>query len=182
MSDTSSFTTGGGSSGGSYNLVQKQVASSSANISFVNLSSVNSSYDIFIDNLVLSTNASLKVRFSTNNGVSYDSGNNYGWGFIDQPFIGSASVSGTGGTNVSFIQLFINENAPSSSPAFFNIKLFSPDSGYSALTYTGLAFTTYYFTFSGSGFYTMANVNALQFYVDTGVITSGNFYLNSITG
>lgn len=91
-----------GSGGGSFVLVEQHTASSSASLAFTTcISSTYDDYQIRVVNLIpQTTDTTVKIQFSTDGGMTYDTGNNYVYAVADynqgntSGFNGSAADSG----------------------------------------------------------------------------------------
>jgi hypothetical protein len=94
-------TSAAGAGGGGLTLLEQHTGSSSASLDFT--ACITSTYDeylIEIVNLVPATDGvHLLMRMSTNAGVSYDSGANYGWALLRYTHSGSAVEGATSGAN-----------------------------------------------------------------------------------
>lgn len=80
-------------------LIQRQAASSSATLDFAScISSTYDNYEFWFNKLKVSNNGvDIGMRYSTDGGSSYDTGNNYNW--IAQIFIaGATALVNDGGT------------------------------------------------------------------------------------
>lgn len=164
--------------------LSSQTASNSATVSFTGISST---YDIYLITLTLispaTDNVTFRIRTSSNNGSSYDSGaSDYGYGFmgfntiadnsgidptaeiITTKFIGNASgESGLSGV------LYLYK--PSNSSGFFQMNwLFNFINSAASPTVT-----------VGTGSRkASADVDAIQFYMSSGNISSGVFRLYGV--
>lgn len=167
------------SGGGGLVLLEQHTASASASLDFTTcISSTYDDYLIELVNIVPATNTQqLRMRMSTNAGVSYDSGNNYNWarwGFD------SGGGSTSGGSAVAFIQLGSQgvSNTASSGGAIGSLRL-QPSTGSNQ---TGVIGDLSFYTTGASSFtkesimgrYTPSTaVNAFQFFFASGNIASG---------
>lgn len=111
-------------------LLEQHTALSSATLDFTSF--INSNYDeyeIEFINVVPATNSvAFWMRMSTDNGSSYDSGNNYGWAAWTYRAGGSGQTGSEGGA--SKIQLGYNTDIDNTATSGItgSIRLFSPQS------------------------------------------------------
>lgn len=182
----SNGTTVGGvasSSVGGYRLISSQTASNSSSINFTGLTNGYSAYKLIISNLTASTNAtSLLLRCSTNNGSSYDSGNNYQWGNL-LVVNGTPNTGGAGGNGASSITLSNGSVVSNTNGQTTNLELtfFAPNSSSPAcFSFLGQMYNTAgndWTSIYGGGTYNNGSVNAIQFLMSGGNIGAGSFTL-----
>ena len=174
------------SGGGAWVFISSQTASSSASIEFTGLSSTYYLYMIVITGVVPATNnVDFWMRTSTNNGSSYDASSAYDYGVQIQKSVGGA-IDGNGSGGTSADQIVLNDNADSlgnntNEIANWKIWLYDP----SATTYTYVNFegamedqSGDIYSMTGHGVRTSAaDVDAIQFLMESGNIASGTFKL-----
>jgi hypothetical protein len=167
-----------------YVLISTATASSSASISFTDLSSTYSAYIVYFDSVVPATDGvNFILRTSTDNGSTYDSGaTDYSWGGLvstEGGTLGSSSSTGTTGFTIYFAAgNDTNESAAG------HIKLFNPSK--TSLTRietqasVDLTDGTIQFRHHHGRRNSAADVDAIQFLMSSGNIATGNFYLYGI--
>lgn len=177
--------------GGDYTLISTATASSSASISFTDLSSTYHKYVIDISNLQpVTDDVLMQIRTSTNNGSSYDSGaSDYGWVVLVNEFISTSALTDTGDDADTRIGTFLPSGNLMGNAAneisSYTIELMNP----SAATYFQLYFHGVVtnmdglrYNVSGAGSrLTAADVDAIQFTMSTGNISTGTFKLYGIS-
>ncbi len=166
-----------GSGGNGLVFIQKQTASNSTNLSFTGLSNIYSAYKLIINGYYATgTPYALVLLCSTNNGSSYDSGANYNWNYV-------RNGTPENYTGESYIQIYDDALTSISGGAWVEVNLYSPGSGYFAVSLTGWGgYSPGGFTaVNGGGNYTGGTaVNAIQLYTTAGVIGAGDFYLYGV--
>lgn len=172
--------------GNSWVKISSTTASSSASVSFTNLSATYRVYMVVLYNLLPGTTATdLYLRTSANNGSSYDSGaSNY-----NVEYIGSANGSWGGGGTTADTQIKISANgatyqqttaAPSSLNGF--VYIHNPSASSRCWVTADIMFfntSNSFFARGLSGGYrdSAAAVNAIEFLMSSGNIASGTFTL-----
>lgn len=162
-------------------LISTATASSSSAIAFTDLSSTYAAYVIYFDSVAPATdNVNFRIRTSTNNGSSYDSGAlNYYFGGFSSTEGGTLAASSAAGTDGFYI-VYGSGNATNETCAGY-VKIFNP----SKLTYTRIETsasteltdgTVKYFNHHGKRI-SANDVDAVQFTMSSGNISAGNFYL-----
>ncbi len=176
------------SGSGALVLLESHTASTSASLDFVTRNAPGQSGAIFqadfdeyvieVINIVPATNATnLALRISTDGGATYVSTNTYRYA---QRFTGSNLASGVSGSNsvglISFSGLLSNTASVSGSNGY--LRLFNPLSASQEKFF--LHATVFkstdgnYYYINGMGVYAASTaVNAIQFFIDSGNITSG---------
>ena len=166
---------------GSLTLLSTQTASNSASVTFTGLNATYFAYKIFIWGLYPAVNASnLIARLSTNNGISYDSGANYNWGYSIVVTSGVLTKNtALGDSGITIVADLEGTNAAAILQC--EITLFNPfQSANTYLTTVGVYVepASVVSTFTGGGAYTNASpVNAIEFLMSSGNITGGVFKL-----
>lgn len=178
---------GAGGGSGALVLLSSQTASASASIDFTSL--ITSTYDEYLIELLnivpATTNTSILMRMSTNNGVSFDSGANYEYRGLAS---GNAAVSALGATGQTAILLaggatLVNTAARGGFSGTF--RLINPLSAVIDKTIVGsgslAANDGNRYQISMSGWYIIATaVDAIQFLMNSGNIASGIIRLYGI--
>lgn len=173
---------------GQWQLISTGTASSSSSIDFTGLSSTYYMYIVVITNLVPATNSvDLWMRTSTNNGSSYDAGAaNYAWNSLNT-YSNLATTIGASGSDTK-IQITATTTPLSNNSALPNqamVYLYNP----SGATITYISNVTNYVTSSaisgsstGGGIRSSASgaVNAIQFLMSSGNISTGTFKLYGV--
>lgn len=176
--------------GGNFTLISSATASSSATISFTGLSSTYDSYVVMISKLAPATDSViLYMRTSTNNGSSYDSGaSDYAWNSSGCSINNTWDPEGsTGDSKISLVGDQASEelgNAAGETCAGC-VWIYKP----SATEYCKIKFDFCYhdITTNIAGVYgggvrlTAADVDAIQFYMSSGNISTGDFRLYGLT-
>lgn len=167
----------GGGGGGGLVLLEQHTASSSASLDFTTC--ISSSYDDylirFINIIPQTSGANWQMRMSTDGGISYDSGGNYGhaqYGFV------SGAAGATGGNSAT--QLVITPGVGNTSNWGFNGQLSLFDPGGSGFTFI-MAQESFRSSVNSAlegetsaGVYAVTTaVNAFRFMFSSGNITSG---------
>ena len=176
----------GGGGAGSYELISSSTASSSASISFTGLSSTYFAYEIILADVQPATDdVYLAIRTSSNNGSSYDSGaSDYGWALHYIRLASAASTAVVADGTDSLIRLSSNIGSAADETVSGRITLYNP---------SGTSFTKLQGTFiprtgtprdyrddiAGIRF-SAADVDAIQFQMSSGNISSGTFKLYGI--
>lgn len=180
----------GGSGGGSLIEISSQTASASSTISFTGLSATYRQYIIELSDVIVATNAvSLYMRTSTNNGSSYDSGStDYQWScpvYYTNTNLQTYSVGDTQIILTSNATVFIANAANALMSG--SVTIISPSSSSRTKINSNLVYNT-----SSTGANLIANsqgfgerlsntaINAIQFSLSSGNITSGSFTLYGI--
>lgn len=174
-----------GSSGpsGAYQKISSQTASSSSTIEFTGLSNTYSAYKLIITGLEPQVNgADFLMRCSTNNGSSYDSGNNYN-SSGDRP---SSAGSNNTYAVVNQSAMVIIDNLYYAAP-FTNCEVTLYNAGNSSANFMFAALGATVsspaqfggFTEFGQ-YYVTNNVNAIQLLMSTNLIAAGTFTLYGI--
>lgn len=172
--------TGGG--GGGLVWLGKQVASGSPALNFTSL--ITSTYDLYsfeFINLINATNAvRLYMRMSSDNGSNWDSGNNYG----HAQFRWRAGASATSGSEsgVAFIDLSGDTMSNAANFSYNgSLKLFNP---LNSALYTVVEGQARYHNGSQrigivchGAHQSLVAVDAVQFYMSSGNITSGEIHM-----
>lgn len=171
----------------SFNLISTATASSSASISFTGLSSTYSQYVIVVSGLAPATDAvNFWMRTSTNGGVSYDSGaSDYGWANGVRAFDTTGTSNGDGDDADSQILLTDDTDATLGNAAneisSYTIWLENPSAAqYFQMNYQGVVTTPVgvRLRIVGAGSrLTAADVDAVQFTMSSGNISTGTFKL-----
>ena len=173
--------------GGAWSLISTQTASNDATIVFTDLTSANFAYVFVIENLAPATDdVDLRVRTSTDNGVGYDAGAS------DYAYSVNVTTSGVTDSTASSIILtgsiigseFGMGNASNEIGAFV-IWLINP----SSTNYTMLSAHGFYVDAGGTRENIVgggmrksaADVDAIQFSMDSGNISTGTFKLYGVT-
>lgn len=178
MANSAFSVTGSGGGGGGYSLISSQTIVSQATIPITNLTNVYSKYIITLINFTMSTNAILNMRFSTNNGVSYDSGANYDWQTVQGNGASAATNHNFGDSSNFLIGTVTTPNIVSGDINLFGIGQTFP------LTLTTLLGVPQNQTITaGCGYYNNSStpVNALQLFNSAGALMSGIVNLYGIT-
>lgn len=173
--------------GGAWTFISTGTASSSATISFTNLSSSYAAYVVVINDLVPSTSADILLRTSTDNGSSYDnSSSDYSWGCARWNAYTTTQVhqiDSSPGPNTS-ITLFDSCGNDTGEIVAGFVYIFNP---------AGTLYTTIRSDLwgtqndgvaaEGNGIgirKSAADCDAIQFFLSTGTVTSGTFRLYGI--
>lgn len=165
-----------GTQGGGLVLLEQHTASSSATLDFTTwYSSTYDDYEIHaLAVLPATADAKLLMRMSTNAGVSYDSGTNYGWELFAMAFNATGSDGANGGA--TSIQLSFGSTT-GTAPIVGVYRLFSPGSASlykMVISSTRSISSTQRLSGVGGGAYEVATaVNAFQFLMSSGNIASG---------
>lgn len=171
--------------------ISAATASSSASISFTNLSSSYLTYVVLVNEVkAASANTQLLLNFSTNNGSSYDStSGRYVWSGTGS--VSTSALNSNTSPSTSFavagIQTSGSAAIDSTIPTSAQIMIFNP----SAANYINVGALSFGGTGSSSGcqstmggYYNLSSgaVNAIQFTMSSGNIASGSFTLYGIIG
>lgn len=164
---------------GAMTLISTATASSSATITFTGLSSTYAVYVVYFYNVQpVTDNVHMRMRTSSDNGSTYDSGaSDYQWSRQR----GSATDASAADDNIDMSQTFGNASNEINS-GFINI--YDPAGAhYTEITFdmsymNNITVLSYIF---GSGVrQSTSGVNAIQFYMSSGNIASGTFKLYGI--
>lgn len=163
---------------GGFQYITQASASSSSAITFTGLTSSFSALKIIINDLIAASGGTaLLMRCSTNNGSSYDSGNNYQYAYTYVRT--NSSTLGVANTS-SASSIGLQDAVDTSNPTHGEITMIRAGAGRFLVYYD---FPCYNVTFgweriTGGGVYTGGtSVNAVQFLMSSGNIAAGNFYL-----
>ena len=167
-------------------LLETVTASADADVTFSsNIDTTYNRYLVEIDGLLPATDASyLRMRTSTNGGVAYDSGAS-DYKSIRDGRRGSGAVDTEGGGDTDSMDLTVSETVLSNvaaEAAFYEVEIMNPGD---ANTHTHMKFNGRGINGSGNIFHikgggvrnAAALVDAIQFYMSAGNITSGTFRL-----
>lgn len=168
-----------GGGGGGLVLLEQHTAAASATLDFTAwYSSTYDEYLIEIINLVPATNVvSLRMRMSTNGGVSYDSAGNYGWTAAgDNRFGEGRGGADTGATAIQCMYAANQDNTATKGTSGY-ARLFSPASTALHKAVRGSLNDIITGVMQVEEFYGSYNsltaVNAFQFFFSSGNIASG---------
>jgi hypothetical protein len=172
---------------GGYVLLGTGTANNTAtSISFTGLTGY-AAIKIIANNVQLATsNSSLNLNCSINNGSSYDTGNNYAWSVVNTLLTGSPTPTGVGGSATSIIGVLGTGAAgvTNSATYFHNFELtfFAPNiKAFAQFYYSAVWVNTSpaYVGTSGFGnYYNTGNtIEAIQFVTTGGNIVVGSFYV-----
>lgn len=164
-------------------LLEEQVASNSSALELKN--SISSLYDVYIIQLIsirpVTDGASLCIRYSTDGGSTYDSAANYA-SYRDQTVFNGSYGSGS---SVGETSLLFSTGIDNAAGRVLNgeLKLYDPLG--SLDTHLSGKFTCQYtdgrwFLVDFFGVYSVASVNALKFYMDSGNISSGTIRIYGV--
>ena len=182
VGDVVTLTASGGSS--DYVFISSATANNSASISFTGLSSTYFAYIVVIDALVPITDATtLRIRTSTDNGANYDAGaSDYNWTSVS---VDTASASAKL-SDISDSEIELNNVTGTQANEKINllVTIYNPSS--TKLTTIQVDGTHYSSTPAGL-FWLMqgcrisaADVDAIQFIMSSGNISSGVFKLYGV--
>jgi len=171
--------------GGAWELISTATASTSATISFTNLSSSYFMYLVQCDNVQGDTNfARLRMRTSTNNGSSYDSGSSDYAYRIMSPTSSSVGVTSSTGDNEIILSRDQGGNAANEKYSL-SIYIMNPSSteytriyGFGNMQDDSTDFFQQWF---GGVRLSAADVDAIQFYYNSGNIETGTFKLYGLS-
>lgn len=174
-------------SAGALTFISSVTASNSATVSFTNIGSTYDSYMITFNRVIPATNSvQMRIRTSTNNGSTYDSGaSDYKYAIIS---LASDATNYNTGSNASAFVLMNNPTITSTATSgglngtfnLFNPSSVSQKQYFWNTTHVdaGAALNLTY----GSGVTAIsADVDAIQFYMSSGNIASGTFRLYGIS-
>jgi hypothetical protein len=170
---------GGGGGGGGFTLLEQYTAAASASLNFT--TSISSTYDEYLIefvNVIPVTNAvNLYMRMSTNAGVSYDSGANYGsMNAATNRFGQSQSGSDSGANQISLNNNGI-DNIVVNGGVSGTLRLFSPLSTslhkHVLGTFAQTSSSFYQSVQIAGAYRSTTAVNAFQFFFSSGNISSG---------
>jgi len=177
-----------GVNGGGFVLISTATASNSSTIDFEGLSSSYKTYVVIFDGVVPTVNpANFVMRVGTGSApVTYQTGNVYSYQTLSS--LQGASSSPAGGTGVSSIQTgaFIGNAANDTVSGMLYIRNPSQTTKYHQIDYqiivnraayaaSGMAYV------DGAGTYLSTTaVTAIRIFMDSGNISTGNFYLYGI--
>lgn len=172
-------------SAGAVTFISSVTASSSATVSFTSIGATYGTYMITFTRVIPATdNVRLRVRTSTNNGSSYDSGaGNYRYAYSDSKSNNTASSFGESNTYIelqgSSLSNDVNVNGLN---GFF--YLYGPSTaGYVQNSWNTSHINTstdVVMTVGAGGTMLISDVDAIQFYMGSGNIASGTFRLYGI--
>jgi hypothetical protein len=172
-------------SAGALTFISSVTASSSATVSFTNIGATYGTYMITFTRVIPATNnVRLRVRTSTNNGSSYDSGaTDYRYAYFDAK--SNNTTSGFGDTT-SYIELqgssLSNDVNVNGLNGFF--YLYGPSTaGYVQNSWNTSHVNTstdVVMTVGAGGTMLISDVDAIQFFMGSGNIASGTFRLYGI--
>ena len=178
---TSAAASSGSTAGNLTQIGSTQTASSSATIEFT--SAIDTTYDRFVfkwNRVIPATDgASLRMQWSTNNGSSWISNNEYGRSALETD---ENSNNFVGGVNQAYIQCSSTvENTASDGGNFGFVELFDPTENIYPTCYgrsTGASNNQQVtqFVFAGAT-WTQQDVDAVRFLFSSGNIASGEFKL-----
>jgi hypothetical protein len=169
----------GGSGGGGLVWLARRTASNSADLQFTSL--IDSTYDNYLfrfTTLVPATDGNtLHFRFSSNNGSSWDTGSVYRW---CRRFMNQSSFNNNDGAsaNTSLNAIGTLSNAASLGGLTGRLELFNPldtvgfKNMLAEISFRSTDTNNYRMDIGGTYLSTSA-INAIQFYMLTGNITSG---------
>jgi hypothetical protein len=175
------------SSAGAFVKIGTATASSSATISFTGLSATYLYYQLVLVSVIPQTStANMLMRFSTNNGSSYDStSGHYEYQAVYSLASNSTTTIGSTSATSFIICNSMGTNANTGANGFINI--YNPsqanDIGITFEVVYPFSSATSWNGGSGSGLYlvTTGAVNALQILMSSGNISSGTFELYGVT-
>ena len=174
-------------SAGAMIFISSVTASSSATVSFTNISSTYDTYMITFNRVVPATNnVQMRIRTSTDNGSTYDSGaSDYKYAII------SLAADSTNYNTASTASSFVLINNPTITSTATSgglngtLNLFNPSSvsqkQYFWNTTHVDAGPALNMTYGSGNTAIIADVDAIQFYMSSGNIASGTFRLYGIT-
>lgn len=164
-------------------LLASATASGSASLDFTGLSSTYKAYKFIGEDIIAATNAvSLYMRYSQNNGSSYLADSNYRWG---SQGIGVAASTGNQGVSLT-PQINMTSSTTSNTATKgigFELTLFDPAN---TASHKSVMWMLRHWTAAGAtdltighGTYTANTtaVNAVQFLMGSGNITSGTIHM-----
>ncbi len=172
--------------GGAWSLISTSTASSSASISFTGLSSTYYAYKIVITDLQPATDGvEFYMRTSTNNGSSYDSGSSdYDSAGLRSSDLNISEYGFTAAQIYLHHDLLDLSNA-SNEENSWEIMLYNPSAThYTQMTYAAAVVedNSRFWYCSGSGMRnSAADVDAIQFLMSSGNISTGTFKLYGLT-
>jgi hypothetical protein len=164
--------------GGGLTLLEVRTASNSASLDFTTgITSAFDQYVLEINSFVPAADSSLLVRFSSNNGSSWDTGSNYNWTAwcTANGAFPSGHVEGTSQTSLNVWQTI---ESTSSAGVSATLRIHNPlnASVSKLLRFDGVAMqdTGDLYRFEGGGKYASASViNGIQLKAGSGNIASG---------
>lgn len=167
-----------------YDFISSATASGDASIDFTGLTSTYFMYELIVDNITPSTDATLYLRTSTDGGSTYDNtAGDYQWVY-GTAFSGGSSQGASGSDTeieIAGVGSAANENG------FGRIRIYNPSdsSNYTQVEWqiaadNGSGLLVIY---NGAGSRrATADVDAFQLLFNTGNVASGNFRLYGIRG
>lgn len=173
------------SGSGDWVKISSATASSSASITFTDLSSTYRDFIVVLSNVVPATDAvTLRLRTSTNNGSSYDAGaSDYRWAISSGNT--SSGEANAGDAADSFIRIRDEVGTGTGEQISGWVRLHSPQTAayfYTTYDVAAIASTALFWRTQGAGVRTTAaNVDAIEFTMSSGNIASGTFTLYGIT-
>ena len=172
-----------------WHLIATATASNSATVEFTGLSATYPMYVVILNDVVPATDSTeLRMRTSTDGGSTFDNGaSDYAW-MSRTAEVDTAPSFGTSGDDAAdYIQMTGNtDDIGSDTNESYSARVYIHDPG--ATTYTRVEFKAIFSTtgglqMTGRGIgarLSAADVDAIQFYMTSGNIESGNFRLYGI--
>lgn len=161
-------------------LLEEHTATTSASLDFTTcISSTYTSYHFSILNIKPSTTAYyLKMKVSTDGGMSWLAGTGYYW---RQSRLYSGGLASSAQTADSIFQIGFSQSSTTTFPGHSGtIELFDPMTDFN-WTHLGTGYDTVaYITFVGTGSHTSVGINAVQFLVQSNVGAAGNIAQGTI--